>query len=516
MSTSVTPRLLLVAIVAVGSVLLSAPAAHACSCALQEPAEMIATHDAGFIGEVAAVRGAGWGQRTWTFEVQRWVKGDLGPTVTVSTPASGASCGFELELGDEAAILLHVEGGVATSGLCSTLDADAVRAYLDPPKPSPGRRATTLVAGGSGGDYLWLFDDRGGLVASQANTRRGELVDLSVCPGGERVVEAWDRRVVVRSLAGMRPLRTVAVPEDLRRVWCSDRKGREVLGARADVRSGDWRSIVSLAALNEPLARGAWVNVEVVGDHLLATVGWEHTELWLVSLVSGETARLHVASDETGVALNVEPSIEGFAVSPDDQRVAFEVTRYPAEGRPSSEVFVYGIAAQDLMASASFDVEGSEVRWLDESRVVLTSYEHAPLVLRADDLSVQTRLPAEASWVAAATPDGALVGMDGPRLSAVMPTTGEISVLSAVPAQFTGWFQRLPRPLRVSATAQRTSKQRAAAQSVSSAAGSAVNPSGRDDPGDGARRGILLAGATAATVLTGLVWARRRRRPLAR
>ncbi len=499
-------RILLVAALAVAGLGVSASTASACSCAFSEPAEMIAAHDAGFIGTATKVRGLGWGDRRWTFQVQRWVKGDLGGTVTVSAPASGASCGFELELGQEAAIFLRLEGDVARGGLCSTVDADAVRAHLDPPPPSTGRRATTLVAGGSGGPYLWLFDDDGGLVASKATSRRSELVDYSVCPGGRRLVEVWERRVVVRSLETLRRLRTVAVPEDVGRVWCNDRRARSVLVARTDDESGDWSAIAPLGALGEPLVRGAWVDVEIVGDRLLATVGREHTELRLVSLYASKTALLHVAADHTGAPLSVEPAIEGFAVSPDAERVAFEVTRYPAQGRPSSEVFVYDLATRQLLARAGFDVEGGAVGWLDESQLVLSAYEHPPLVLGADDLSVRAELPADAFWVASVNPDGDLIGMDGPRLAAVTPATGAMHVLATVPTQF-AWYERLAQPVRVSAAAQRRS--RAAAKAASAGSPVPGGPS-EDAPVRGDRSAVLLPGAAGVLVLTGLVWTRRR------
>ncbi len=92
-------RWLLVLVVAASLLPLSAGRAYACSCAYGGPGEMLARNDAAFIGSVADIRGAGLGRQVWTFAVERWVKGDLGPTVEVKSASSGASCGFELARG---------------------------------------------------------------------------------------------------------------------------------------------------------------------------------------------------------------------------------------------------------------------------------------------------------------------------------------------------------------------------------------------------------------------------------
>ncbi|CAN5770837.1 hypothetical protein BH24ACT14_BH24ACT14_00110 [soil metagenome] len=423
--------------------------ASACSCALGSPAEMIDRHDAAFLGSVAGVRSAGMNRRIWTFDVQRWVKGDLGPTVEVATAASGSSCGFELRHGEEAAIFLTLERDTVEGGLCSTLDADAVRAHLDPRRVREGT-ATTVVAGGEGaGAHLWLFDDRGRLVGSGDDPRGDWLMDFSVCPGGKRAVELWERTVVIRDLATQRRLRVLRVPADVGRVWCRDAKAMAVLVARQDHSTGGWRSIARLDQLDRSLVSGDFVEVEVVGKYLLATVGIDNTRLRRLSLGTDEDALLHQAADDSGAELTVPPGIEGFAASPAGDRVAFEVTRYPEAGQPSSEVFVRDISGGALLTTAPLRSEGSAVQWLDDQRLLFTSYGDPPVVLDAGDLDPLAELPAEAGWATVAGADGALLGMDGPRLSAVDPATGSVSVLATVPTQFAGWVERLPQPLRV-------------------------------------------------------------------
>ncbi len=366
-----------------------------------------------------------------------------------------------------------------------------------------------MVAGGASGVYLWLFDDRGGLVGSVDHARDDQLEDFDVCPGGRRAVELWERRVVVRDLATLRPAKTVRVPGDVDEVSCRSRKAGDVVVALRDNATGNFRAIAPLDDLDRPLVSGDWVALEVAGDDVLATVGREHTELQRLSVRTGARKILHRAEDDSGAVLSVEPSIEGFVVSPDGRRVAFEVTHYPQGAPRSSEVFVYRIDDGRLLGSATFAVEGADLRWLDDQRLVLTSYGHAPLVLDADGLAVQAELPEAADWAAVAAKRGRLMGMDGPRLSAVKPSTGEVSVLATVPTQFTRWIERLPQPLRVSSKVPSASDE---AVAVADAADAPRPPSSTPTSADGGRTPWLAASAAAGLALAVTVAGVRRRR----
>ena len=99
------------------------------------------------------------GDATFTFEVGQWVKHNLGRRVDIRSPSSGAACGFELDVGQEAAIFVDIDGDTLRSGLCSTLDADAVRAHLRP-QPVTAAQASLLVASDSS-PHLWLSDSNG-------------------------------------------------------------------------------------------------------------------------------------------------------------------------------------------------------------------------------------------------------------------------------------------------------------------------------------------------------------------
>lgn len=73
----------------------------------------------------------------YLFEVTRWVKSDLGPTVEVVSGMDSASCGWEQPTGQEAGILLYADGTNLTSGLCSMLDPAVMEELAESHEPGP-------------------------------------------------------------------------------------------------------------------------------------------------------------------------------------------------------------------------------------------------------------------------------------------------------------------------------------------------------------------------------------------
>ena len=484
--------------------------AQACSCAGAGPAEMLATHDAAFIGQLVSRRGGLLGgDATWTFQVTQEVKGSFAPTVKISSPSSGAACGFELEKGQEAAIFVRVDGQRLHSGLCSTLDADALRAHLNP-QPVVSTRATLLVASGDGGAgrHLWLFDDRGRLANTSTDGRGEWLDDLTICPRGTTLAELWEGQVVVRDVRTLKALRTQRVPRTVGRIWCRDADGGDILAARRNRATGDWDSVVSLRAPRRPVVSGDWIDLEVVDDHLVAAVGREHTQLRRISLATGDQSLLHTARDRPGATTHIPAGIEGFAISPDGARVAFEVTSYPDSGTPSSDVFVYELSTGRRVAVTRVTAEGTEVRWADDNSVVFTSYEEEPRLLGASDLRPRASLPAGVHWAQLQGPDSTLLGMDGPRLASVDVTTGRVRTLATIPAEYSSRLLRLPRPLKVRPDpAQREPTAPPVAGGGDVAAPSELRGGGRSLPATAA-----LAAAAALLLLTALLLLRSRRR----
>src|SRR5688572_25163810 len=97
-------RIAIVVALLAASLHLSSGVGLACSCAHGDPRDRLDGSDAAFIGRLIhreePTPGPGGAydsgsKVTYRFRVDERVKGDLGETVDVESPNSGASCGFE-------------------------------------------------------------------------------------------------------------------------------------------------------------------------------------------------------------------------------------------------------------------------------------------------------------------------------------------------------------------------------------------------------------------------------------
>ncbi|HVL93349.1 MAG TPA: hypothetical protein VM264_08385 [Acidimicrobiales bacterium] len=102
------------------------PAAQACSCIALAPEELLKMAEVAFEGTAvrAAEPGPGSGRSdepvTWTFDVDRTVKGSVPDPVTVATARSSASCGFSFTPGLRYRVLAYRRAdGRLETGLCS-------------------------------------------------------------------------------------------------------------------------------------------------------------------------------------------------------------------------------------------------------------------------------------------------------------------------------------------------------------------------------------------------------------
>lgn len=206
-------------------------------------------------------------------------------------------------------------------------------------------------------------------------------------------------------------------------------------------------SIVDLRNPRRPLLEGDWIDVEVVAKDVIGSVGREYTKLHRYRIGDGRRAVLHAATSR--FPSSIPASIEGFDVSPDASRIIFEVTHYPENGEPSSDVFVRDISSGALVAHRRIGSEGAEVRWLDDDSVLYTDYEGAASMLHAGTLSDDVALPPKTGRAAVQTSGGAVLGMEGARLSSLDPATGRVRKLAAVAAEYAPWVIPLPRALRV-------------------------------------------------------------------
>lgn len=144
-------RLIALAVLFTGFVVLPGERVSACSCAPVHPRAGLKSADGAVVGSLIS-RGEPKGEGgvlsggesvNWTFDVEVAVKGDIGETVDVVSAWSGVSCGLGVHVGERVGVLLTLgDRGRWRSGLCYTLDANDLLAAAGPlpgsiPSPVP-------------------------------------------------------------------------------------------------------------------------------------------------------------------------------------------------------------------------------------------------------------------------------------------------------------------------------------------------------------------------------------------
>ena len=151
MTAKLLRRVLLLASITTGLFAVVPTPAHACSCVPPDPASDIETADAAVVA-VLVKRGEpkpevmadgtsviNMGQDVdWTFDVERVVKGDVGRQVVVRSAASGAACGYELQVGERAGLFLSGDGDDWRGSLCSTTEPGQMAALGGKPPDREG------------------------------------------------------------------------------------------------------------------------------------------------------------------------------------------------------------------------------------------------------------------------------------------------------------------------------------------------------------------------------------------
>jgi hypothetical protein len=120
----VARRLVLLVALVGAFLVVSAPGAHACSCAEGDPLSALAGADAAFLGwSLGNAVFPGFGSSV-RYEVDWVLKGDLPPIVIVAGVGPGSSCGLGAGFGQHVGLLLSGSFGRWRANLCSEFDAD--------------------------------------------------------------------------------------------------------------------------------------------------------------------------------------------------------------------------------------------------------------------------------------------------------------------------------------------------------------------------------------------------------
>lgn len=396
-------RLAIVIGAAAAAFCLGVESAQACSCVRPDVPVLLAQADAAFVGTLVSRRPVsppGPGPISsadpdiFTFRVDESVKGGLSGEVEVRSPRSGASCGLEVAVGQQAGLFLRRDGNAWHSNLCWQV---APSALLDAGRPLPapnGRGPVRLLVGGEfAGARLLALDGRGRTLGYGGGAGSTRL--LSVCPRGDRVVEVVsDRaeRVEVRNLRTLAIIRKAALPAGswAAAVHCRDRSARDVYvltrsGAILGVRAGNVHQIYAGRAHASAFGgRYAYLSEGEGGQDLV---------------------RLDLATGAHRLVARAPARIGYLALNAAGDRIAGVLSGSPRPEAPVPPAPRLAIVRLDrtkpLLRSTPLGSPyfAGELRWLDRTRLAVFDYPRVTPggIVRVFDLRLRQVGPAQ-SW----------------------------------------------------------------------------------------------------------------------
>jgi hypothetical protein len=343
--------------------------ASACSCAIGDPRTMLAQFDAAFVGKLLERRATG-STATFTFEVERAVKGELGPRVDVVTAPNGAACGIETVVGRRIGVFLIRRGATWTSNLCLQIPPQELLEAARPLPRAPGGPAALIVTGRFGTARTLALDERGRTVAYGRG--RGEALTASICPGSQRLAEV--ARADGKVLVAVRGLRTFRIMREIRvplagalgpgELICRDQMATDVVlflqgtdgfaaGARlVSIRRNSVRTIW----------RGPALHAGFAGKHAFLSSGAAGSRLLRVDVTTGRSVSLG----------RVPPYAGPFVPAPDGRRLAAVAYSAPSGLNPApSRLVLVQLKPRFRVRTAALgkpNVSG-DVLWLSNARV---------------------------------------------------------------------------------------------------------------------------------------------------
>lgn len=126
-------RVALIGLLVAGGLVAGAESALACSCVIPDATGLLEGSDGAFVGTLIKAPGeplagvvSSADQVPYVFEIDAAYKGDLDSPITVFSARSGASCGLEMGIGQQASLFVDGDGGQWTGSLCSTMGPEAL------------------------------------------------------------------------------------------------------------------------------------------------------------------------------------------------------------------------------------------------------------------------------------------------------------------------------------------------------------------------------------------------------
>lgn len=421
-----------------------------------DPSTALDEYPAAFVGTLVDVDGQlgavfnSAADTVYRFEVESWVKGDLGPVVEIHSAANGASCGIEVGVGNRAGIMVRVDGDEYHSSLCETIDADVLLAASEPLATGADGPAHLLLSARVGGYDFLTVNDAGGIVAGHGVSNvdsYARALQFSACPDSNLLVELWGDRLIVRDLMDLDVVNEIDLTTlgeetsfSAARCMTSDASTIWVVGERW---SGSASSFAiydatnGLALLHE-LPEGQ----ATLGAQFAIVNGNQYERLSILDYTTGHIATLHQIereNDETYIA------IASAAISPDGTLIAALEVDY--EGTVNSDLILYSPNGDEINRT-DIDAEGWWVSWVDSSRLIIQTSQSdgsqaVARVLAAPGLEPLLDLDDWGSYEILA--DGDIVyGQENGSLMGADLKTGEITQIATYPVQYLGPIALLP------------------------------------------------------------------------
>jgi hypothetical protein len=328
------PRTALAAFAIAAAVLTWADLAAACSCSDVDSRDRLEGGEIGVLGKVLA-RTERYSANLrnldgtpvvsaydYSIRVQRAVGARFRSRITVRVPEDQCSPG-DFEVGERfAAFVRKRRHGWLTHG-CSVVEPSEFERAIRPFPRARGTGRLALLAGGNfGGARVMALDARGRILGYGFGA--GEVQQISVCPGAQRVAELVVGRrsasVAVRDLRSLRVLWTVKLPT---------RSAARYDGA-ATVRCSDASASVVYATAHEfkPSAfeRTRILRIAATGAAEIATVDGYASRLGLQSAYLTNSRRLYAVSLSDGKVrrlARLRYYAEPLEESPDGRWLAF-------------------------------------------------------------------------------------------------------------------------------------------------------------------------------------------------
>jgi len=387
-------RLLLLIIVA-GTLIVAGRPALGCSCAYGDPRSALAISDGAFIGRLESKQAptpepsgtySSAEPVTYTFLVERSIKGNLGKEVDVVAAAGGSSCGLAVTKGERTGLFLHRDGDQWKSGLCSQIDPDALIEAATPMPAPTSKGPVTFVLGGRYGPATTLALDRKGKTVAYGLGSEWDTTNASVCPGSRVVVE-WGRELggsnvpimAVRRFDRFGVAKAQRIPalrdsepnfNRLVAISCRDENGTEVFVAVSDHGAGGDDSLAQGRILR---LGGNKIKTLYSGTLQTATFSKLRERAYITGGISGEDAMVvDLSTGRSRFIAKIPRRSEGLALSPGETRLATRMVPDPANPTSLRISVVDMTRSPARVRSVLLKEEGAygDAVWADDETVV--------------------------------------------------------------------------------------------------------------------------------------------------